>query len=188
MNFVISFFVWIMLISQQVVLGDYVEYGIPNANATNYITYAWTKALPIFKAAPCMGNLLRQVVSANRRFYDPKKHYYSLSYQRKGNQRYLVIESGEYKRSKVFDYVGVIKFNGHVFLCRGDIAAEAIFKREKGAFLTVHLEKGVPSDEVEFGSEPSLRGLYQECSGIEINLEVYTRAKLLGFKMEERGN
>jgi hypothetical protein len=44
------------------------------------------KKLPIYRASPCIENLLRQVVKANRGYYDPKKYFYSLSFKRVGRR------------------------------------------------------------------------------------------------------
>ena len=149
--------------------------------ATNLIE----KKLPIYHASPCIENLLRQVVKANRGYYDPKKYFYSLSFKREGDKRFLVIESGKYKSSRVFDYVGVIKIYSSIFLCRGDIATDTLFKSNSDAFLSVYLGDKKDADDFDYGVEPSLSGSYQECNGIKISLEIYTRATLPGYKIEE---
>lgn len=143
------------------------------------------KRLPIYHSSSCIEELLRQVVKANRGYYDPNKYFYSLSFKKEGGKRYLVIESGKYKSSRVFDYVGVMKIYGSIFLCRGDIASDTLFKSDNDAFLSVHLERKKVTKDFDYGVEPSLRGLYQQCNGIKISLEIYTRASLPGYKMEE---
>jgi hypothetical protein len=45
-----------------------------------------------------------------------------------------------------------------------------------------------PIRKFNFGLEPSLRGLYQECNEITIYLEIYTQATLPGYRMKERKN
>lgn len=178
------------------------ELGKPGANFSmcainkivheNHISIVDTsilsKKLPVYDVISCIDNLLKQVVNANQRFYAPKKYFYSLSFKRQGDKRYLVIEVGRYKSSRVCDYVGAIKVGSSIFLCRGDITTDTLFKINKKAFLNVHLESAKQSDNFNYGVEPSLRGVYQECRGINISLEIYTRATLPGYKMEERKN
>jgi hypothetical protein len=40
------------------------------------------KRLPVYHSSPCIEDLLRQVVKANRGYYDPKKYFYSLSFKK----------------------------------------------------------------------------------------------------------
>lgn len=143
------------------------------------------KRLPLYHASPCIEDLLKQVTNANRRYYDPQEYFYSLSFKKDARKRYLVIETGKYKSSRVFDYVGVIKVDKSIFLCRGDIAADTLFKPDNNARLNVYLAAKKDTDDFDYGIEPSLRGSYQECNGIKISLEVYTRAPLPGYKMKE---
>jgi hypothetical protein len=143
------------------------------------------KRLPLYHASSCIEDLLKQVTKANRRYYDPKEYFYSLSFKKDARKRYLVIETGKYKSSRVFDYVGVIKVNKSIFLCRGDIAADTLFKPDNDALLNVYLAAKKDTGDFDYGIEPSLRGSYQECNGIKISLEIYTRASLPGYKMEE---
>ena len=140
--------------------------------------------IPIYHASPCIENLLREAAKANRRYYDPNIYFYSLSFRKERNHRYLLIEPGRYKSSIAFDYVDVLKISSSIFLCRGDIAADTLFKSTDDAFLNVSLIKRKNSDDFDYGMEPSLRGSYNECSGIKISLEVYTRAIIPGYKME----
>jgi hypothetical protein len=144
------------------------------------------KRLPIYRASSCIEDLLKQVTKANRRYYDPKEYFYSLSFKENGNNRYLVIETGKYKSSRVFDYRGVIKVDKAIFLCRGDIDADTLFKPNNDAFLNVYLTQEKDTSDFDYGMEPSLRGSYQECNGIKISLEIYTRATLPGYKMKEQ--
>lgn len=146
------------------------------------------KKLPIYHVVDCIGNLLRQVVKANNEYYDPKIYFYSLSFKKEGDRRYLVIESSQYKSSKVFDYVGAVKISGATFLCRGDITIDTIFRMDNNTFLNVCLKSTKAAGDFNYGLEPSLRGLYQECNEIKINLEIYTRATLPGYRMKERKN
>jgi hypothetical protein len=141
--------------------------------------------IPVYHASPCIENLLRQVAKANRRNYDPKTYFNSLLFKKEGDKRYLVIELGRYKSSRVFDYVGVLRIYSSIFLCRGDIRADTLFRSNNDAFLNVSLVKRKNSDDFDYGKEPSLRGSYQECSGIRISLEVYTRATIPGYRMEK---
>ncbi|HVV04875.1 MAG TPA: hypothetical protein VHC96_11675 [Puia sp.] len=143
------------------------------------------KKLRLYHASSCIEDLLKQVTKANRKYYDPKEYFYSLSFKKDGSKRYLVIETGRYKSSRAFDYVGVIKVNKSIFLCRGDIAADTLFKPDDDAFLNVYLSAKKDMDGFDYGTEPSLRGSYQECNGIKISLEIYTRAPLPGYKMKE---
>jgi hypothetical protein len=146
------------------------------------------KKLPIYDAIPCIDNLLKQVVKANHRFYDTKKYFYSLSFKKEGAKRYLVIESGQYKSSRVLDYIGVIKISGAIFLCRGDITTDTLFKISNNTFLTILLQGTKDSEYIDYGFEPILSGLYQECTELKIYLEIYTRATLPGYKMNEQIN
>src|SRR5450631_983484 len=146
------------------------------------------KKLPIYHAVPCIDKLLRQVVEVNHKYYDPNKYFYSLSFKKEGGKRYLVIESSLYNSCKVFDYLGAMKISGSTFLCRGDIAADTLFIVNRDVFLDVYLKNTKKSNEFNFGFEPSLRGLYQECNGIKINLEIYTRAPLPGYRMIEENS
>jgi hypothetical protein len=143
------------------------------------------KRLPVYHASSCIEDLLKQVTKANRRYYDPKEYFYSLSFKKDARKRYLVIETSKYKSSRVVDYVGVIKVNKSIFLCRGDIAADTLFKPDNDARLNVYLAAKKDTSDFDYGVEPSLRGSYQECNGIKISLEIYTRAPLPGYKMEE---
>lgn len=144
------------------------------------------KNLPIYHEISCITDLLKQIVKANHKFYDNKYFFYSLSLKKERDIRYLVIESARYKSSKTSDYVGAIKVSSAIFLCRGDITTDTIFKRNNDDFLNVYLKIKKGSEDFNYGIEPSLRGLYRECDGIKIYLEIYTRATLPGYGMEER--
>jgi hypothetical protein len=170
------------------VFGSYANNKIESGTHQSADTNILNKKLPIYHAISCIDDLLKHVVNANQKFYDPKKYFYSLSLKRQGEKRYMVIESGRYKSSRAFDYIGVIKIGGSIFLCRGDIATDTLFKMNKNAFLKVYLESAKQSDNFDYGAEPSLRGSYQECTGINISLEIYTRGTLPGYKMKERKN
>lgn len=142
------------------------------------------KRLPLYHASSCIEDLLKQVTKANRRYYDPKEYFYSLSFKKDARKRYLIIETGKHKSRGVLDYIGVIKVDKSIFLCRGDIAADTLFKPDNDAFLNVYLAAKKDTINFDYGIEPSLRGSYQECNGIKISLEIYTRAPLPGYKME----
>lgn len=144
------------------------------------------KKLPIYHAIPCIDDLLKRIVKANHKFYNIKKNFYSLSLKKERDIRYLVIESAQYKSSKAFDYVGAIKVSRAIFLCRGDIRTDTLFKLNSDEFLNVYLKNTKGSEDFNYGIEPSLRGLYRECSEINVSLEIYTRATLPGYRMEER--
>jgi hypothetical protein len=81
--------------------------------------------------------------------------------------------------------MGVIKIHGSIFLCRGDVATDTLFKSNNDAFVSIYLGGKKETGDFDYGVEPSLRGSYQECNGIKISLEIYTRATLPGYKMEE---
>ena len=185
MKFLVFSFIFMSLAVSEHVFANHADVDILRgtkgfADDTNVVK----KKLPIYRASPCIENLLRQVVKANRGYYDPKKYFYSLSFKREGDKRFLVIESGKYKSSRVFDYVGVIKIYSSIFLCRGDIATDTLFKSNNDAFVSIYLGGKKDTDDFDYGVEPSLKGSYQECNGIKISLEIYTRATLPGYKME----
>ncbi|MBZ4192071.1 hypothetical protein [Niabella beijingensis] len=142
--------------------------------------------LPVYNAINCIDNLLKEIVKANHKFYKSSQDFYSMSFKKKNNKRYIVIEVGQYKSSNALDYIGAIKINNAIFLCRGDITLDTIFRRIDHSFINVCLKKSSNPASFDFGTEPSLRGQYQECLGIDISLEVYTKAALPGYKMEER--
>jgi hypothetical protein len=185
MNLLILSFVLISLTKSQNDFDKYISTEIMN-NKCFDDTNVVKKKLPIYKTSPCIENLLKQIVVANRRFYDVRKNFYSLSLKKEREKEYLVIELGEYKSSRTFDYVGAIKVSRAIFLCRGDITIDTLFKLNNDKFLDVCLKKAKGSENFNYGIEPSLRGLYPECYGVNISLEVYTPAALRGYKMEER--
>jgi hypothetical protein len=165
-------------------LSEYLNSGVMTINKFGVDTEIVNKQLPIYHAIPCVDNLLKQVVKANHKYYDAKKYFYSLSLKKEGEKRYLVIEAVQYKSSPVMDYVGAIKVSGAIFLCRGDISIDALLKLNGNNFLNVSLKSAKNADVFNYGMEPTLRGVYQECDKININLEIYTRGTLPGYKME----
>ena len=142
------------------------------------------KQQPLYLALPCVDNLLKLIGKANHKFYDAKKYFYSLSFKKEGERRYLVIEAVQYKSSTAMDYVGAIKVPDAIFLCRGDISTDTLFKLKDNAYLNVSLKSAKDSDAYNYGMEHTLSGLYQ-CDKIFIHLEIYTRAILAGYRMEE---
>jgi hypothetical protein len=144
------------------------------------------KKLPVYDAMSCINNLLKQIVKANHKFYDPKKYFYSLTLKRTNEKRYLVVEVVRYKSSSVMDYIGAIKVSDAIFLCRGDIATDTLFKLNNDTAISVCLKSAEETDVSGMGMEPVLRGLYQECDKININIEIYTQAALPDYKMKER--
>jgi hypothetical protein len=187
MNILTLSFVLMSLVKLESTFAKYDDYKIVSiTNKCSDDTNVIKKKLPIYHVMDCFGNLLRQIVKANHRYYDPKIYFYSLSFKKEGDRRYLVIESSKYKSSKVFDYIGAVKMSGATFLCRGDITIDTIFRKHTNTFLNVYLKRTKEADDFDYSVEPSLRGLYQECNEIKINLEIYTRATLPGYRMEER--
>jgi len=87
MNLLIFSFIFMPLAVPEYVFVNHTDVDILSGakdfvEATNLIE----KKLPIYHASPCIENLLRQVVKANRGYYDPKKYFYSLSFKRVGRR------------------------------------------------------------------------------------------------------
>jgi hypothetical protein len=175
----------IALKNREYVSGEHVDSKVVNVyDKCGIDTGIVEKQLPLYLAVPCVDNLLKQIAKANHKFYDSKKYFYSLSFKKEGEKRYLVIEAVQYKSSTAVDYIGAIKVPGAIFLCRGDISTDTLFKLIDNDHLNVSLKSARDSNVYNYGMEPTLSGLYH-CDKIIMELEIYTRAILPGYRMEE---
>lgn len=148
-----------------------------NSNNCSY------KKLPEYQASLCISNLLSSVVKSNTRFYKPNKFFYSLTLKHGNNQKYLSIIPDEWHGAKNIDYVGILKIRGVTFLCRGDFDKDSLFKMQSTSFIKVILKQSKDSAYMlPFFTEPSLDGIFNDCNGIPIYVEVYTIGKIAGYE------
>ncbi len=77
------------------------------------------------------------------------------------------------------DYVGILKIDSVSFLCRGDFKQDPIFKVLSLQEVKVTLQRDkYDAGNYSYNNEPSLQGSYDECLGIPIHLEVYTKGRI----------
>ncbi|HET7116644.1 MAG TPA: hypothetical protein VFI29_09145 [Hanamia sp.] len=154
-----------------------------STNISTDSSNCFDKKLPEYQISSCISNLLESVVKSNSQFYDQKKYFYSLTLKKGDNQKYLNITPEEWHSATNMDYTGILKVRGVTFLCRGDFDKDSLFKKESSTFVRVKLKQSKDSaDMLPFFTEPSLDGVFSDCKGLPIYVEVYTKGKILGFE------
>jgi len=140
--------------------------------------------LPEYQVDSCLSELLATVAQSNKQYYSDK-YFYSLTFKEGKKTRYMSITPGMWSEARYVDYGGILKINNITFLFRGDFQQDSIFKRTNLPQIEVKLrkEKG-DSDKGAFFIEPSLQGVYYECKGMPIYMEVYTKGKIPNFEMK----
>lgn len=135
--------------------------------------------LPEYQVDPCLAKFLAAVTASNRSYYGADKYFYSLTFREAKESRYMHIRAEKWLEARDTDYVGILKIDSVSFLCRGDIKKDPIFKVLPLQEVKVSLQrdKNDPNDYVYF-HEPSLQGIYNECQGMPIYLEVYTKGRI----------
>lgn len=153
------------------------------SNDSNY----FDKRLPEYQVSPCLFNLLTSIEKSNTKFYSPTKFFYSLTFNKGNNQKYLNVTPEEWSNAKSMDYTGILKIKNVTFLFRGDFENDSLFKRKSLNRIRVKLQQSKDStDIVPFFTEPSLDGAFYECKGLPIYVEVYTRGKVPGYERKVR--
>jgi hypothetical protein len=135
--------------------------------------------LPEYQVDPCLVKFLAAVSASNRPYYDAGKYFYSLTFREAKGYRYMHIRVEKWLEARDTDYVGILKIDSVSFLCRGDFKKDPIFKVLPLQEVKVRLQRDKKDpDNYIYNNEPSLQGSYNECQGIPIHLEVYTKGRI----------
>ena len=132
----------------------------------------------------CLYLLLRDVANADKKTYSREEMYYSLDFEPMKNSRYMAVTLERWKAARYLDYTGVLKVDSSFFLLTGNYIKDPIFSPVKGSGFFVEL---VPKDPNSGGAgivEPSLQGLFTNCKGLPINLEIYIPETIPGYKLQ----
>jgi len=141
--------------------------------------------LPVYELSPCLLGLLTAVTESNKDNYNKDEFFYSLIFEEGKKYRYINIMPERWLASSYADYAGALKINGMVFLFRGKLDRDSIFKKNLLDQIRVKLQH--TKDDISnnsFFNEPSLQGVYHECSGMPIYVEIYTKSKIKDFDMK----
>jgi hypothetical protein len=139
--------------------------------------------LPEYQVDPCLSNFLAEISASNKRYYDAEKYFYSLTFREAKGYRYMYIRVEKWLEARDTDYVGILKMDSVSFLCRGDLKKDPIFKALALQEVKVKLQQDKTApDNYTYNNEPSLQGSYDECQGIPIHLEVYTKGRILALE------
>jgi hypothetical protein len=127
----------------------------------------------------CLAKFLAVISASNRQYYDAEKYFYSLTFREAKGYRYMNIRAEKWLEARDTDYVGILKVDSVSFICRGDINKDPIFKKLplKETKVRLQRDKNDPNDYIYF-HEPSLQGVYNECQGMPVYLEIYTKGKI----------
>lgn len=140
--------------------------------------------LPIYKISPCLFGLLTEVAESNKANYNGDQLFYSVILGEGKKYKYINIKPERWVESRYLDYKGVLEINSMFFLFRGNLD-DTIFKKSSLPTVNVRLRQANDSlDTNSFFVEPSLRGVYHECKGMPIYMEIYTKSKIKNFDMK----
>lgn len=148
------------------------------------------KMLKEYYIDSCIVDVFKAIVYADSSHvnYPPASYFYSIYFSKsaktKGYQ-YLSVAPRLWNNSEYMDYKGIIKIEGMTFLCNGDFETDYKFHRIEGKRIRVKLAKN-KNDTIgnHFIREPSLQGVYNDCKGLPIYIEVYVKEKIADFEME----
>ena len=147
---------------------------------------AITKRLPTLNADACIGRLLKAIVESNKKWYKPSVFFYGLALHNKKKYTYIEIFVDKWKDARDTNYIAGTKVNNAIFLCEGDFNNDFIFRKLMKDSILIHLTAAKKSSIPPFPNEPSLQGTFKSCNGKLFYIEVYTRGKIVGYKMKIR--
>lgn len=158
-----------------------------NAQKTSIDSNYFSKKLPEYQASSCLSNLFISIVKSNTRFYNPNKYFYSVTFNKRSNQKYLNVTPVLWRNAKNLDYTGVLKIRNVIFLCRGDFESDSLFKKKTSTTIRIKLQQSKDSTDWDpFTLDPSLDGVFYDCRGLPIHVEVYTEGKIQGYERKVR--
>lgn len=141
-----------------------------------------SRFLPEYKTKPCLYSLLKAIVESNRGIYSADKFFYSLSLKKSDKLKRMTIKLDLWETPENLDYVGVVKCDNSIFLCRGDIENDSLFYKNNSFKIRIDLRS--KNDTTEFFpyiNEPSLSDILYDCGGLPIYVEVYTKEKIKAY-------
>lgn len=144
------------------------------------------KELDKYIVDSCLENLFQSVANSNDKVYASETFFYSITYQKSSTQRYLKIEPQAFKSSRYTNFEGGCKIGRNVFLLRGDIDNDPLFRKQVNSTLTVDFS--VSSDTTPFIEDPILDGYFGGCNGQPIYMEVFAREEISGYERFFRRN
>lgn len=140
------------------------------------------KELDVYKPASCLQGLLLDIVDSNSKYFDSTRSFYSLSFVKKDNMNFIVIEVSKFESVKVVDYTAVMTVKAATFLCRGEISLSELFipiEKIRNVYLKINRD----STDLNLGIEPKLRGLFSECGAANVMLEIYVPVSISKYEM-----
>ena len=158
-----------------------------SATDSNFIVFQ--SYLPEYKIDTCLVDLLIEIEASGslHKVYPPHQFFYDLTFNIKEKIREISITPSRWQKATSLDYSGIIIINKMSFLCRGDFQLDTLFKKT-GDTINVKLKKPKIYQYDNFDllidiyiRSPSLKGRYEICGGLPINMYVYTGKKLKSF-------
>jgi len=152
------------------------------------------KNLDEYQIDSCLYSLLKAVVNSDRHHsdYKPDSFFHSLNFYKKsksGRYRYLSIYPRLWNNPEYIDYTGIIKLDEMTFLCRGDFETDSLFHYLNFKKERVKLKQ--PKDNTfntPFIEDPSFQGLFLNCKGVPIYIEIYIKGKIQEYEMDFQNN
>ncbi len=157
-------------------------YSIDDCEAQKVDSISLT--LPQCRLHSCLSNLCRDVIQSNKQYYSRESYFYSLTFKKGTKDDYISLNATRIGNARFFDYAGMSAIDSMPILLRGDFIQVTIFKKIRRPEFKIKLQRINEADEILIVSEPSLQGLYQQCTGRRIYLEVYTKGKIAGYGMK----
>jgi hypothetical protein len=142
--------------------------------------------VPEYYVDTCLSKFLIAIVKSNAKHYMSGKYFYSLSWKKDKKYRYLNISRQLWESPEKVSYEGAIKLEGGTFLCRGDFRQDPIFHQEKN-YLSIKLKVNKDSNtSIPIPEDPVIQGVFDQCEGLPIYAEIYTKEEIPGYKMHFR--
>lgn len=152
--------------------------------------------LPVFELDSCLAELFEAIAEADKKssYYAGIEMFYSVDVNRRNGDIALNIWPDRWRKSSYLDYFGAIKIDDATFLCRGDYRSDSLFHPSKEEPIYIDLKRPVKITSLDdfdkaidmLAFNPSLLGIFRNCSGLKINTHVYIEKKLPNFKMKNR--
>lgn len=140
--------------------------------------------LPQYRLDSCLSTLCMDVIESNKQYYPREFYFYSLTFKKGTKDDYISLSAARIEDARFFDYAGMSTIDSMSILLRGDFIQDSIFKEIHRPKFEIKLQRIEESNKLQFLKEPSLQGLYQECTGRRIYLEVYTKGKIGDYGMK----